>query len=387
MLPRQQLHDGRGRSRSSASAGRSRGRAAPAPAPGSPPATISDETVSPARSRPVAGGPQGHRAAEPAAEPADRVALGPGRRTGGSEWIVTVAAYGGAGRRAPTRCPTGAGGQRRRCRRGRRSGRGSTAPRRAGPRPRPRSSRPAGMPGPSSRTVTTTRSPRSSSSTQAGASGADVARARCRGRPARRRPARWPRAPGSSTGLPGRGDASTRVRGCRARLSAAARSTRRPRRRRPSASCCRISDRSARSCSPASRPSSAAVAAELGAAALHQREHLEHAVVDGPGQPGPLRRGRGRALGARRARRPSAAATRTGSRRSGRRSAAGRRCRSWPGRRSVAHRRGRPRDEHDRRRPGRRASRQWIAQASSAPITQKPGDGGVEARVALDAAA
>ena len=62
-------------------------------------------------------------------------------------------------------------------------------------------------------------------------------------------------------------------------------------------SCSRISVRSATSCSPASRPSSAASPAELGTPALHQREHLQHAVVDGAGQPGPLGRGGGVALG------------------------------------------------------------------------------------------
>ena len=40
------------------------------------------------------------------------------------------------------------------------------------------------------------------------------------------------------------------------------------------------------------------LAAELVAAALHQAEHLQHAVVDRPGQPGPLGGGRRVALGA-----------------------------------------------------------------------------------------
>ncbi len=114
-------------------------------------------------------------------------------------------------------------------------------------------------------------------------------------------------------------------------------------------------------------------------AALHQRQHLQHAVVHGARQPGALlgrpRRSLGRVpLGA-----PSAAATRTCSRRSGRRSSAGRRCRSWPGRRSSRSARSAT------RRAAPPATRppcqcQWIAQASSAPITQKPGHGGVEVR-------
>ena len=53
------------------------------------------------------------------------------------------------------------------------------------------------------------------------------------------------------------------------------------------------------------------VAADLGPAPLHQREHLQHAVVHDAGQPGPLGGGRGGALRPRRARRPSAAASRT----------------------------------------------------------------------------
>ena len=40
------------------------------------------------------------------------------------------------------------------------------------------------------------------------------------------------------------------------------------------------------------------VAAELRTPALHEAEHLQHAVMDRPGQPGPLGRGGGVALGA-----------------------------------------------------------------------------------------
>ena len=67
------------------------------------------------------------------------------------------------------------------CRRGPRSGRGSTRRRRAGPRAAASASRPSGMPGPSSRTETD-RAGRASSSTHAR-------------RPARRGPARCPGTP------------------------------------------------------------------------------------------------------------------------------------------------------------------------------------------------
>ena len=63
---------------------------------------------------------------------------------------------------------------------------------------------------------------------------------------------------------------------------------RRPARGRaaPASPC--TSARSATSCSPASRPSVRSLPAELRAAPLHQRQHLQHPVVHGPGQPRPL---------------------------------------------------------------------------------------------------
>ena len=157
----------------------------------------------PARSAAGAGGPQRHRAAEPAAEPADRVRR-PGRRTGG--WC-------GSSLRRPLglqrddELPLGAV-----------PGRCAASPCRRGRRPGPRidwltpsrpsasaasSSRPSGMPGPSSRTETSTRSGRTPRAAPRRARRARRAAARCRGRRAPPRPARPRSRRGSSTGVPG----------------------------------------------------------------------------------------------------------------------------------------------------------------------------------------
>ncbi len=69
------------------------------------------------------------------------------------------------------------------------------------------------------------------------------------------------------------------------------------------ASCWRIRVRSAGSCSPARRPSSAPSGPELRPASLDQREHLQHPVVHRARQPGALGRGRRGPLGDRRPRR------------------------------------------------------------------------------------
>ena len=249
-------------------------------------------------------------------------------------------------------------------------GPGSTRRRPAGPRASASSSRPCGMPGPSSRTVTSTAS--GERLEQHPRAGRRVRRGprRCRGRPRPRpRSRRPPASPGArrptvpATETPGRRSSAD---------SSPTRSTT-PAASGATASCWRISVRSACSCSPASRPSSAPSPPELGPAALHEGEHLEHPVVDGPGQPGALRRRRrGRARRAARAgRRPQQRVDHQADDR-----AADQEEEEVPVDRSrtgsAAVRKvgdataGRPR-------PGRPSTRQWMAHANIAAITQKPG--------------
>ena len=181
----------------------------------------------------------------------------------------------------------GSRAQRRPCRRGRASGRRSTAAPRAAPRRPPPRAGPPGCPGPSSRTETTHRSPRSSSSTQASASRPDVvahvAQARLHGGDQLAGRAR----PAASPALPGHGD--VHLRG----LQPGQQPRRGPGRRaappRSRESCC-TSAAQPHLLLPGQPAELGAVRPELGAAPLDQREHLEHAVVHHPGQALPLRR-------------------------------------------------------------------------------------------------
>ena len=125
---------------------------------------------------------------------------------------------------------------------------------------------PGGMPGPSSRTVTWTSPAEASSSTHAGAVRTDVGHdvveaGRDHGDDlVGHRPSRSTPSDGAATDTPGRRSSadSAPTRSTTAGVGS-------------TASCWRISDRSAVSCSPASRPSSAPSGAEVGPAALHQR--------------------------------------------------------------------------------------------------------------------
>ena len=236
-----------------------------------------------------------------------------------------------AGRTAPTRCPSAPVRQPARCRRA-----PSTRPRidRATPSRPSRlglRSRPSGMPGPSSRTVTTTCVGRAAPAAPRPAPAARRARPRCPGRPGPRRP---PRRPAPPPGL----DPRRRGRDRHDRWSRRLQPLRARRRGRPGPRRVgrprpvrRISARSALSCSPASRPSSARSPPSLGC----------RGAAPGPA-PGARRRGRpGPAAPARRRpRQPLGPVAldghplqraRTCSRRSGRRSSAGRGCRSWSG--------------------------------------------------------
>ena len=184
------------------------------------------------------------------------------------------------------------------------------------------------MPGPSSRTDTSTRSGNASSSTQAGASGPTWRATLSRQAPTTA-PARTTTAPGSSTGSAGaakvtetgrsrppsawRRSASSSTRGAGERVLLAD--------QRPQGALLL----------PGQPAELGAVAAELAAPPLHQGEHLEHAVVHGAGEPGPLG---GRDLAAARLvalvlhqlqRLREEAHDQAADER------AGRRCRSWPG--------------------------------------------------------
>ena len=96
-------------------------------------------------------------------------------------------------------CPGPAPRSSSACRRGRAAAPGSTGRRRAAPRPRPAASRPSGMPGPSSRTVTITASGSSSTRIQARAPSPACLRTLSRAAPtaaASSRGRRRPAAPG-----------------------------------------------------------------------------------------------------------------------------------------------------------------------------------------------
>ena len=185
-------------------------------------------------------------------------------------------------------------------RRGRPPGRGSSRAPRAGPRAAAWSSRPSGMPGPSSRTVTSTASgtcleqhPRRRVGRRRGAR-------RCRGRPTTTATSSRTVPAGRRTGVPGVATETTGGRTASSRLQLC-RPGRAPARSPPWCG--------TESCAPDQRPQRALllpgqpaevgdVTAELGAAALHQRQHLQHPVVHRARQPGALRRGGRGPLGA-----------------------------------------------------------------------------------------
>ena len=310
MPPRQQLDDGLGRSPRSRS-GRSESgssRASTRPARRRPP---SARTRQARAASALTGGPQRDRAAQPAAEAAYGVGLGVRERVAGVDRHASSVRRRGH-RRAPTRC------RRRRCR---------ARPCRPGRRPAPRidcdDPEPAlgrgGLGEPAGRDAGALvadghgrpRPRTSSSSTHAGASGADVGRRRCRGRRAPRRPAR-PRPVGRQPHRLARRRHRDRQRPARVSRSSADGEVGRRRSSALPASCCRISDRSATSCSPASRPSSANPVA-----ARARRRAAAPAPAPGArrrGRPGPAGRAP-RCDGRRPLRRvalapPSAAATR-----------------------------------------------------------------------------
>ena len=240
-----------------------------------------------------AGRPERHRSAEPTAEAPERVALGLRVEEG-------VGCRGSSRRersrardaQLPLGALNGSGGQLDGAAEVARPGRGST---RCTPR-RPCGlgllRRPPGCPGPRRGRSPRTRSPRSSSSTQAGASVADVPARRCAGRRGPRRSSSATACAGSTTGVPGIGHADPR-RPHRAQ----------PLQHRRQVDRVRLGRRLQRVLAPDQRPQRVPPARrpagrarrsppELGAAALDQREHLEHAVVHGAGQPGALARRR-----------------------------------------------------------------------------------------------
>ena len=366
--------------------GRSRGRAAPAPAPGSPAATISDVTVSPARPRSSAAV---HSVTAPPRRPRRRrTGSGSGSRNGCPLWIVTGEGTAEPVTRGYDELPLGALTGRR-CQRGRAAEVGtrpridSATPSR--PSRRPRSSRPRGCPGPSSRTETTTASAeRPRAAPRPRASRPDVAGARCPGRPDHGHHLARDRAPGSSTG------AARAPRPCTGAATAAGDQAcgqvdRSPERALPAAhaptSCCRPAPAAPPPAPPpAGRARRPRPRARRRAAAPAPAPAAPRRAPPGPAGPA-RRRPRRRARRASRSR-GHPAAGRTGSPRPGRRGAAGRCCRSSSGSSSVAHRevggrRPRPRP------PGRRASRQWTAQASTGAHHPEAGQGRAAARVAL----
>ena len=333
--------------------------------------------MSPARPRPSPAVHRRHRAAE-RGPGSRRTGSGSGSANGWPAWIVTPASYGGPGRAArvaPTRC------RRTRwsaspCRRARRPGRGSSRTTPSRPSRRGLSRRPGGMPGPSSRTETTTRSGNASSSTQAGASSptwaAHVVEAGARPTATISATA----AAGSRTARPG---AATRDAGAGARAAPAPPPGRRPRRGRRDRVL--LADQRAQRVSPARRPAGRARPPRRPSSA--PRRCTSASTCSTPSCTARASRARSAAAAAARSARPS----RRGHPLQGVGHVADDRAADqeqeevavdWSGSRSCGPR-GRP-PRAARRRPARRAQRQWMAQANIAPITQKPGHRRVEAR-------